>query len=69
MPGKNEEYEVIVPHMWEDPRTGEATRFKVGDTYTGGDIAACLAGVDFHGPLIRKKSPAAAPPADSSKEN
>lgn len=68
MPQNTDEYEVLVPHTWEDPKTGKATRFKAGDTYTGGDVAACLAGVDFNGPLIRKKTRQAASPAESIQE-
>lgn len=64
----NAEYEVIVRHSWDDPETGEHTRFQVGDDYTGGDVDGCLKGYDHNGPLIRKKRRPTAP-AESPEEN
>lgn len=60
---KESEYEVLVSNTWQDPRTGEETRFEVGDDYTGGDPHY----VDVNlGPICRRKP---APAADTSKEN
>lgn len=58
-------YKVLIPFHRVDPRTGDITEYKVGDSYAGPDVDKYLADPNIyapdHGPLIADVSVPAAP--------